>query len=259
MHLQRSSEPDLAGDDSAATTPRGPSRPGRRRGRRAHLHDHETLPHFVTSVEKGSLFPNRRLSTLSRSPRCRRPATGHDEASLPVPRRRLRLSLVAVALVAGGWFAARRTDPDVRRFGGVLWLLSTEAFAAFLTELLVPQELASDWSLFLIGTGAAVWAGVLATMSSQATTQIGLFGATVVAAVGFPFAHTHGFGDESDVTWLALAFRALAVGWILGGRIGALKPTILADVLGGPSPCTRIRSGRSGRTSATSSACPWCC
>lgn len=142
-------------------------------------------------------------------------------------------ALVAVALGAAGWFTARRRDPDVRRFGGVLWLLSTGGVTGFMWELLMPDELAGDWSLFWVGAVAALWARVLATLSPQATTQIGLFGPTVAAVVGLPMALTHGFADESDIAWLALAVGVLGVGWIVGGRTGALKPTVLADVLGG--------------------------
>jgi hypothetical protein len=102
-----------------------------------------------------------------------------------------------------------------------------------MSELMMPDELAGDWSLFVVGAGAAVWAGVLATLSPQATTQIGLFGPTAAAVVGFPMALTHGFADESDIAWLALAFGVLGVGWIVGGRIGAVQPAVVADLLGG--------------------------
>jgi hypothetical protein len=142
-------------------------------------------------------------------------------------------ALLAAVLAAAGWFTARRTDADLRRFGGVLWLLSTGAFAGFLSELIMPDELAGDWSLFLVGTALALWAGVLFALSSQTTTQLGFFGSTVVAAVALPFALTHGFADESTIVWLALSFGLLGMGWITGARTRFLQPMVLADVLGG--------------------------
>lgn len=142
-------------------------------------------------------------------------------------------ALLAAVLAAAGWFTARRTEADFRRFGGVLWLLSTGAFAGFLSELIMPEELAGDWSLFLVGAALALWAGVLVAVSAQATTQIGLFGSTVVACVGFPLAVTDGFADESNVAWLALTFGLLGVGWIAASRTRFLRPVILAQVLGG--------------------------
>lgn len=142
-------------------------------------------------------------------------------------------ALLAAVLAAAGWFTARRTDADVRRFGGVLWLLSTGAFAGFLSELIMPDELAGNWSLFLVGIALSLWAGVLVVLSSQATTQLGLFGSTVVAAVGLPFAVANGFADESNIAWLALSFGLLGVGWITGGRTQLLRPVVLAYVLGG--------------------------
>lgn len=141
--------------------------------------------------------------------------------------------LVAVALAGGGWLAVRRPDPDVRRFGGVLWLLSTGGFAGFMTELVMPDELAGVWSLLLVGVATAFWAGALVKISPQATTQIGLFGSTVAAVVGFPFALTQGFAQESEIAWLALAIGLLGPTWILLGRRGLLRPNALADVLGG--------------------------
>ncbi|MGH2655529.1 MAG: DUF2157 domain-containing protein [Actinomycetota bacterium] len=152
---------------------------------------------------------------------------------LPYAARVATPALVAVALAAGGWFTARRTDRDVRRFGGVLWLLSTGGIAGFMSELLMPDELAGDWSLFWVGAGAAVWAGVLARLSPQATTQIGLFIPTVAVVVGFPMALTHGFANEPDVAWLAPALGGLGAGWIVAGRTGAVRPTAVADLLGG--------------------------
>lgn len=152
---------------------------------------------------------------------------------LPRAGRVATPALLAVVLAAAGWLTARRADPDVRRFGGVLWLLSTGGVAGFLSELVMPDELAGDWSLFVVGAGAAVWAGVLAALSPQATTQIGLFGSAVVAVVGLPLALTGGFASEWDLAWLAVALGGLGVGWIVGGRAGAVKPAVLADVLGG--------------------------
>ena len=142
-------------------------------------------------------------------------------------------ALLAAVLAAAGWFTARRTDADVRRFGGVLWLLSTGAFAGFLSELIMPDELAGNWSLFLVGTALALWAGVLVVLSSQATTQLGLFGSTVVAVASLAFALTDGFANEGDIAWVALPLGLLGVGWIFAGRTKVLRPAALADVLGG--------------------------
>lgn len=142
-------------------------------------------------------------------------------------------ALLAAVLATAGWFTTRRTDPDVRRFGGVLWLLSTGAFAGFMSELVTPDELAGDWSLFLVGAGAALWAGTLAFLSPQATTQIGFFGTSVVTLVGFTFGLTDGFANESDIAWLTLPLALLGVGWIAGGRFRVLRPPALADALGG--------------------------
>lgn len=142
-------------------------------------------------------------------------------------------ALLAAVLAAAGWFTARRTDVDVRRFGGVLWLLSTGAFAGFLSELIMPDELAGNWSLFLVGAGAASWAGILARLAPQATTQIGLFGTSVAAVAGLAFALTDGFANEGDIAWVALPLGLLGVGWIFAGRTKVLRPAALADVLGG--------------------------
>lgn len=142
-------------------------------------------------------------------------------------------ALLALALATGGWFTARRNDPDIRRFGGVLWLLSTGGFAGFMSEMVMPNEVAGDWSLFLVGAGAAAWAGIFATLSPQATTQIGLFGTTMAAVVGVPFALTGGFDHEPSIAWLGLALGLLGVVWLLGGQSRALRPTALAHVLGG--------------------------
>jgi hypothetical protein len=151
---------------------------------------------------------------------------------LPSAARVTIPALLAALLATAGWFTARRTDPDIRRFGGVLWLLSTGAFAGFMSEMIMPDELAGDWSLFLVGAGAAVWAGFLAIQSPQATTQIGVFGTAVTAMVGVPFALSHGFAVESDIAWLTLALGPLGVGWIIAGRSRVLQPAVLADVLG---------------------------
>jgi hypothetical protein len=142
-------------------------------------------------------------------------------------------AVLAAVLAGAGWFTARRSDPDVRRFGGVLWLLSTGAFAGFLSELVTPDEVAGNWSLFLVGAGAAVWAGVLAMLSPQATTQIGLFGSAVAAVAGLAFGLTDGFANEGDIAWVALPIGLLGVGWIVAGRSRMLRPAVLADVLGG--------------------------
>lgn len=142
-------------------------------------------------------------------------------------------ALLAVVLATAGWFATRRnTDPDVRRFGGVLWLLSTGAVAGFMSELVTPDELAGDWSLFLVGVGTAAWAGNLAFLSRQATTQIGLFGTSVVTVVGLVFGLTDGFANESDIAWLTVPLALLGLGWIVAGRFRILRPAALADVLG---------------------------
>jgi hypothetical protein len=142
-------------------------------------------------------------------------------------------ALLAVVLAGAGWFTARRTDTDLRRFGGVLWLLSTGAFAGFLSELIMSEEVAGDWSLFFIGVALVLWAGVLLALSPQATTQLGLLGSTVVAAVGLPLALTHEFANESDIAWLALSIGVLGLGWIMLARAWILRPMVLADILGG--------------------------
>jgi hypothetical protein len=141
-------------------------------------------------------------------------------------------TLLAAALGTAGWFTARRVEVGDRRFGGVLWLLSTGAAAGALSELVMPDELAGDWSLLVVGAGAAIWAVILARLSPQATTQIGLFGPTIAVGVGLISGLTNGFAIESDIAWVALPLGLLGAGWIVARRTKVLRPTVLADVLG---------------------------
>ena len=152
---------------------------------------------------------------------------------LPTAARVTIPALLAAVLAVSGWFTTRHSDPDVRRFGGVLWLLSTGAFAGFMSELIMRDELAGDWSLLLVGVGATVWAGALAILSPQATTQIGLFGTAIVAVAGLTSALTSGFTNETDTSWVALPLGLLGLGWIVAGRTRLLRPVVLAYVLGG--------------------------
>jgi hypothetical protein len=162
--------------------------------------------------------------------------------SLPSTARVTIPALLAVILAAAGSFAVRQTDPDVRRFGGVLWLLSTGAFAGFVSEFIMPDELLGDWSLFAVGAGAAAWAGVLALLSPQATTQIGFFIAAVTALVGIPFALTDGFVNEPDIAWLALALRAPRTRVDRRGPDQAAQAHRLGRRAGGrpPAVCTNL-------------------
>ncbi|MBI3648761.1 MAG: DUF2157 domain-containing protein [Actinobacteria bacterium] len=138
---------------------------------------------------------------------------------------------VALALLATGLPLRRNEEPAIRRFAGVLWLLSTGAVAWLLAEAVFDVDEPATSALLIVGVGTTAYALALYRWLRNTTTQIALFASVLVALFGIGNLATPSGGSTSQV-WYGVSLWALGVAWAVGGWRGLVEPRGTALGLG---------------------------
>ncbi|MEX0953218.1 MAG: DUF2157 domain-containing protein [Nitriliruptoraceae bacterium] len=142
-----------------------------------------------------------------------------------------RLALIAtltLAVVAGGW-VLRGSSPAMRRLVSVLWTAGVAGVAWF-TATLASHVLDLDTAVVAVVAAAAafVTAAVLYTRHTRALLQLALavtLVVTLTTALNLP-------PMRPEPVWFGLVIAAVGVAWTIAAWGGALRPVMLAEIVG---------------------------
>ncbi len=142
-----------------------------------------------------------------------------------------KLAVIATLTVAlmGAGATLRGTSPALQRLASVLWTASVAGVAWFGATLGHDVlDLSEPWTAVLAGGTAFVAAVVLYSLQARALLQLALAVSLVVtltAALSVPTL-------TPEPTWYGLVVASVGVAWTLAAWGGALRPVVLADVVG---------------------------
>lgn len=152
-------------------------------------------------------------------------------------QRLVGAGVIAVGLLAAGWFLRSGAEPAVRRLAGVLWTMSVGAAAGFIALLVFDLPAGTDpasWAVLALGVGSGLYALVLLRLRPCAPLQVALYACTLVSVAGAGvWAIDAGWSWLDRMTgWFGWAMVAVSAAWIVAGTFDVLLPRGTALAVG---------------------------